>query len=202
MGMTKNLRITIAEPSEVIRIGLESMLKRLTQYKITINNVKEDFSELTADAQVAASDLYILSPLLCGMHMENILLPEGAKTLAIVGQNYNASLFRFYGGVLNIFALTSEELQEQIEILMHTPQLEDGSLAADPESLTPREREIIICVVKGMTNKEIAQQLFLSAHTVITHRRNISKKLQIHSASGLTIYAIVNKLVALEEINL
>jgi DNA-binding NarL/FixJ family response regulator len=54
--------------------------------------------------------------------------------------------------------------------------------------------------VKGMTNKEIAEQLYLSIHTVITHRRNISKKLQIHSAAGLTIYAIVNKLVEIGEV--
>ena len=74
------------------------------------------------------------------------------------------------------------------------------SSSSDSQSLTPREREIIICVVKGMTNKEIAAQLFLSTHTVITHRRNISKKLQIHSPSGLTIYAIMNKLVELEDI--
>ena len=51
-----------------------------------------------------------------------------------------------------------------------------------------------------MTNKEIAEKLFLSIHTVITHRRNISKKLQIHSAAGLTIYAIVNKLVTLSDV--
>ena len=62
------------------------------------------------------------------------------------------------------------------------------------------EKEIVICVVKGMTNKEIAEKLFLSIHTVITHRRNISKKLQIHSAAGLTIYAIVNKLVTLNDV--
>jgi two-component system response regulator NreC len=58
----------------------------------------------------------------------------------------------------------------------------------------------VVCVVKGMTNKEIAENLFLSIHTVITHRRNISKKLQIHSAAGLTIYAIVNKLVTLNDV--
>ena len=68
------------------------------------------------------------------------------------------------------------------------------------EALSQREKEIVICVVKGMTNKEIAENLFLSIHTVITHRRNISKKLQIHSAAGLTIYAIVNKLVTLNEV--
>ena len=68
------------------------------------------------------------------------------------------------------------------------------------EPLSAREREIIVCVVKGMTNKQIADALCISTHTVITHRRNIAAKLQIHSAAGLTIYAIVNKLVELSEI--
>lgn len=68
------------------------------------------------------------------------------------------------------------------------------------EVLSQREKEIIVCVVKGMTNKQIAEQLFISTHTVITHRRNIASKLQIHSPSGLTIYAIVHKLVELNEV--
>jgi DNA-binding NarL/FixJ family response regulator len=52
-----------------------------------------------------------------------------------------------------------------------------------------------------MTNHAIAGQLYLSTHTVITHRRNIARKLQIHSVSGLTVYAIVNKLVELSEVS-
>ncbi len=68
------------------------------------------------------------------------------------------------------------------------------------ELLSQREKEIIVCVVKGMTNKQIAEQLFISTHTVITHRRNIAAKLQIHSPSGLTIYAIVHKLVELNDV--
>ncbi|MDR1679652.1 MAG: helix-turn-helix transcriptional regulator [Prevotellaceae bacterium] len=68
------------------------------------------------------------------------------------------------------------------------------------EQLTQREKEVVVCVVKGMTNKQIADELFLSPHTVLTHRKNIAAKLQIHSPAGLTIYAIVNKLVELEEI--
>ena len=66
--------------------------------------------------------------------------------------------------------------------------------------LSMREKEIICCVVKGMTNKQIADTLCLSAHTVMTHRRNIASKLSIHSTAGLTIYAIVNKLIELDEI--
>lgn len=66
--------------------------------------------------------------------------------------------------------------------------------------LTERECEIIACVARGMSNKEIADKLFLSVHTVATHRRNICAKLEIHSTSGLTIFAIIHKLIDLSEI--
>ena len=68
------------------------------------------------------------------------------------------------------------------------------------DGLSQREKEIITCVVKGLSNKEIADQLFISIHTVITHRRNIARKLQIHSPTLLTVYAIVNKLVDISEV--
>lgn len=76
----------------------------------------------------------------------------------------------------------------------------DGIPQPKQEALSAREKEIIVCIVKGMTNKQIADVLCISTHTVITHRRNIVAKLQIHSTAGLTIYAIVNKLVELSEI--
>lgn len=66
--------------------------------------------------------------------------------------------------------------------------------------LSMREKDIIVCVAKGMSNKEIADTLNLSVHTVTTHRRNLSNKLKIHSTAGLTIYAVVNKLVDLADI--
>ncbi|MBD5226119.1 MAG: helix-turn-helix transcriptional regulator [Bacteroidales bacterium] len=66
--------------------------------------------------------------------------------------------------------------------------------------LSEREREIVWCVAKGMSNKEIASHLCLSVHTVTTHRRNISAKLQIHSTAGITIFAIVNGLLTPDEI--
>jgi regulator of cell morphogenesis and NO signaling len=70
------------------------------------------------------------------------------------------------------------------------------------EVLSDRERDIIIGVVQGMQNKEIADSLNISVNTVITHRRNIARKLQIHSAAGLTIYAIVNGLVDISSVKL
>lgn len=70
------------------------------------------------------------------------------------------------------------------------------------ESLSDREKEIVACIVRGMTNKEVAAKLFISVNTVLTHRKNISRKLDIHSVSGLTIYAIVNGIVNLNEVKL
>ena len=69
-------------------------------------------------------------------------------------------------------------------------------------TLSDRERDIIVGVVQGLQNKEIADRLFISVNTVITHRRNIARKLQIHSAAGLTIYAIVNGLVDISSVKL
>ncbi len=66
--------------------------------------------------------------------------------------------------------------------------------------LSEREKDIILGVVKGQTNKEIADKLCISIHTVLTHRRNIARKLEIHSPAGLVIYAIVNGIVAIDEI--
>lgn len=68
------------------------------------------------------------------------------------------------------------------------------------DALTAREKEIVCCVARGMANKQIADRLCLSVHTVTTYRRNISAKLNIHSAAGLTIFAILHKLIRIEEI--
>ena len=70
------------------------------------------------------------------------------------------------------------------------------------ETLSDREREVIVALVQGMANKEIADHLCISVNTVITHRRNIARKLQIHSPAGLTIYAIVNGLVNISSVKL
>ena len=70
------------------------------------------------------------------------------------------------------------------------------------DALSERERDVIIGVVQGLQNKEIADRLYISVNTVITHRRNIAHKLQIHSPAGLTIYAIVNGLVDISSVKL
>ena len=77
-----------------------------------------------------------------------------------------------------------------------------GGIGQNPDALSDREKDVIIALVQGMSNKEIADHLCISTNTVITHRRNIARKLQIHSPAGLTIYAIINGLVDISSVNI
>ena len=99
-------------------------------------------------------------------------------------------------------SLNTDDSREKIleilkAILDSQPNLASGIQAS---GLTPRENTIVRLVTTGYTNKQIADQLFLSAHTVITHRKNITSKLGIKSVSGLTIFAIVNNIITIEEV--
>lgn len=89
-------------------------------------------------------------------------------------------------------------LQDDIgkHILLEETALE-GRRGNKPEdnTLTAREQEILVCVAKGMINKEIADLLNISIHTVITHRKNITQKTGIKTVAGLTVYALLNHLL-------
>ncbi|MDE6110220.1 MAG: helix-turn-helix transcriptional regulator, partial [Muribaculaceae bacterium] len=78
----------------------------------------------------------------------------------------------------------------------------DSSGDADDafNSLSEREKDIVRGIAHGKANKEIADELCISVHTVATHRRNISAKLGIHSSAGLVIFAIIHHLVELDEV--
>ena len=95
-----------------------------------------------------------------------------------------------------LFIPAVSRLEEQMGGSGMMPEVSDSR----QESLSEREQEIIHYIAKGYSNKQIAETLFLSTHTVATHRRNICSKLDIHSASGLTIYAIVHRLIDVSEL--
>ncbi len=99
-----------------------------------------------------------------------------------------------------IFIPAIKELEKTHGVNASVPSLSSliGAPSDNGETLSEREKDVVVGVVRGLTNKEIADKLFIAPNTVITHRRNIARKLQIHSIAGLTIYAIVNKLVELE----
>ena len=95
-----------------------------------------------------------------------------------------------------------EQMTKQQDVSRNITGMVFKSGVQNPDSLSDREKDVIISLVQGMSNKEIADHLCISINTVITHRRNIARKLQIHSPAGLTIYAIVNGLVDISSVKL
>lgn len=103
-----------------------------------------------------------------------------------------------------LFIPAVERLENQVRLTMGeaTETLEVKTEPEDSEvaKLSEREKDIIRCVARGMSNKEIADKLFISAHTVATHRRNIGSKLEIHSPGGLIIFALLHNIIDLRDI--
>jgi regulator of cell morphogenesis and NO signaling len=95
-----------------------------------------------------------------------------------------------------------EEIKKLENKYKENPSLVLKKKTENDTLLSEREKDVIICIVKGLSNKAIAEKLFISINTVTTHRRNITKKLNIHSSAGLTIYAIMNKLVDIKEVKM
>ena len=94
-----------------------------------------------------------------------------------------------------------ERMSKQSDIAKNISGMVLGA-GQNADSLSDREKDVVIALVQGMSNKEIADHLCISVNTVITHRRNIARKLQIHSPAGLTIYAIINCLVDISAVKL
>lgn len=178
---------------------LADLIDREKGTEVTVHTLRDPFT-LLQTVKSLRPDIVIVSCNICSPPMI-----ETVRTIADLPKT------RF---VLYCETITDELLAERCEGHLSAEEsdkevidLITSLLTADereevPGELTPRERDIIIGVVKGMTNKEIADELFISPNTVTTHRRNIVKKLDIHSASGLTVYAIMNKLVSLQDIEI
>ena len=197
--MKLSLKIAIVEPSVMVRTGLGTLLRKLSGMQITVVEILE-VESLLESLRIHKPDVLIACPQLLLHHSFHRLREESAqaemKIIALMTSLCPMSLLRMFDEQISLYD-TPEQIREKLERLIAAGSVENGE---EQQSLSAREKEIVICVVKGMTNREIADKLFLSAHTVITHRRNIARKLQIHSPSGLTIYAIVNKLVELKDI--
>lgn len=95
-----------------------------------------------------------------------------------------------------------EKLVKQSDVTRNISDMVFKGAGQSSEALSDREKDVIVSLVQGMSNKEIADHLCISVNTVITHRRNIARKLQIHSPAGLTIYAIINGFVDISSVKL
>ncbi len=193
------LTVAVADSSIIIRSGIIAVLKRLNLPNLQILEVAE-MSRLTYLLKKQKSDILIVNPSLLGVFsLQQVKTESGCshlKCIALQASMTEQSVLKSYDEVLSIYD-TPDQIREKLQgITQRVEPVQNGSASA----LSTREKEIIACVVKGLTNKQIAENLYLSTHTVMTHRRNIAAKLQIHSVAGLTIYAIVNKLVELDDI--
>ena len=93
-------------------------------------------------------------------------------------------------------SMDSQELATRLEEILHS----NVTPAPKEDQLSEREINVLREVALGQTNKEVGDKLFISTHTVITHRKNITRKLGIRTVSGLTVYAIINGIVSMEDI--
>lgn len=196
--MSTAIRIAIAEPSLIIRSGVITVLRRLSTLDIRIVEAG-DLSRLCETLRQTHPEILIINPsLLPVLPVERIREASATPRLKCIVLRTALTGDAATEGCDGEISLmdSAEQIKEKL-LRVHTA---DRSEEEGSEQLSAREREIIVGVVRGLTNKQIAERLFLSPHTVITHRRNIASKLQIHSAAGLTIYAIVNHLVELNDI--
>lgn len=200
MNSQDMIHVAVAESSSIVRGGLVAILKRLGDLNVQPIEISSKEGLLHC-MEAHQPDILIVNPQFEGWFdldgfRQRYSCPD-IKFVSLIYTLVDANQLKGYDESVNLFD-DVESLTHKISVLMDVADEEEGDIS----SLSQREKEIVGCVVRGMTNKEIAEKLFISVHTVITHRRNITRKLQIHSAAGLTIYAIVNKLVELSEVKM
>jgi len=189
-------KVLIAETSYLVRKGLVSLLDQtdgVTELKaaghpdtivLTLKEYSPDILLLNSAVNLPLSHEELISRLHNKariIYIINTPLPEDSPT-------HQISVFD-----------TKNKLSEKISYHLQQYQI-SGDEKEETEELTPREKLILKHVALGHTNKEIASQLYISTHTVISHRKNITRKLDIKTVSGLTVYAIINGIIRMEDI--
>ncbi|HQG08874.1 MAG TPA: response regulator transcription factor [Dysgonamonadaceae bacterium] len=191
--------IVIAESSYLLRKGLLSAVAQLP-FAGTITELDTQRS-LPIQIDTENPDIIIINPLLLGSAItirtprEILKIEKDIPVVALVYNLFDANALQNFDTIISItdsLDVITDKLQKIVNAMD-----ESGD---DNEDLSDREKEILVAVVTGLLNKEIADQFNLSIHTVIAHRRNITRKLGIHSVAGLTVYAILNKLVDLNDL--
>ena len=198
--MKSDNKIIIVEPSPIVNAGLASYFDDCKQISIVsqldrIDRVEEKLAAYNPD-------ILIINPLLIAYDFSEQFLKicrdfSNVIPVALVSSYIDANILKQFKDVIEI----NDSKQKVVSKIFNL--LSDNKLSQDkPESveLSNRETDVLVALVKGMTNKEISDKLFISVHTVITHRKNIIRKTGIKSVSGLTVYALLNNLVDEAEI--
>lgn len=197
MSNTKKI-IAVAESSYIIRKGIAYTLSQLD----IVGKIVElkDIDDIKYQLEINSPDAVIINPMFLGHTSrqdirQQLNLVKNTIVIALVYNMIDEKLYRSYDGVIMI-----NDSKAKINGVVMECLNKDQEKQTDQEELSDREIEILKSVVKGLSNKEIAEQHNISIHTAITHRRNITRKLKVHSVSGLTIYAIINNLIDISEI--
>ena len=195
------LHIAIMEPSKIIFEGLQTIICH-SSLDCRVSRM-ERIEELTEMMEQNPVEILIANPMqFVNLEKEVKKLRKHYPTLAIAGIDFGIIHRQ---SMLTDISFTLYDTPEQIIQSLH--KLQEKSRQSEQEreeddNLSPREIEVLTCLVNGMLNKEIADQLHISVHTVVRHRKNITLKTGIRSQSGLTIYAISKKIVSIEDIEI
>ncbi len=187
-------RVIICEASEIIANGLYEIIQGMAGFAVSCRvDTPENLSE-----KILASDcnILIINPMLLGFSDRNLpsqLVKEYAhlSVVALVTTCIDPTALKQYDGAIEI----NDPKLKVINKLNQIAQSDEKTEKSDDVELSKREIDVLVYVAKGLMNKEIADQMNISIHTVISHRKNITRKTGIKSVSGLTVYALLNNLI-------
>lgn len=192
--MNAKYKIVIIEPSQIVAIGLKTLIEKKNSF--TVTSILSDLSSYN-EFQHGTADIIVVNPSVinhcCKTDPKACMPTKGnCACIALTYGPYDEATLRQYDEYIGIF-YTPEHIEKKL--LAAIEKNEENPRTDNNAELSTREREILTAVAQGKTNKEIADEFNLSIHTVVSHRKNISHKLGINSISGLTIYAIINKMI-------
>jgi DNA-binding NarL/FixJ family response regulator len=192
------LHIILAESSALVQAGLTQLLSKSG---ITAKWYEVDsFSEAQRLMQMHSIDIVILNPQLA-LNMEKNLQAlkgeyEEVKWVALVYSLFDPSLLGLFDSVIHL----NDSPDTIAAVISRSVEGEKPEDSTTRQPLSDREIDVLKLLVTGFSNKEIADKLVISTHTVITHRKNITQKTGIKSVSGLTIYAVVKGIISLNNV--
>ncbi len=192
-------KVLIVYNSAIVREGLSSIIQKFTvgeniRMEVTAkmdDNLIESPCSLLVFCDIASAEIL--------RHHTSTGLKIHRKIIGVVDVNTKPGYTAHFDEFISIDA----PLQNIRKIVARFFDLA-GMDTSKKEGIeiTSREREVLELVSTGFSNKEIADALFISTHTVISHRKNITEKLGIKSISGLTIYAMLNKIIDADKMDL
>ena len=180
-------RLLIVEPSELITMGLKAILEGQIRFKVLEPEVTADHLEERLIA--VRPDVVLINPTLLP-NVSKLRSEHSTAVVALVYQYVEHDLLKQYDAVVDI-----RDSRAVIIDTLSQASPSDSEAGKNNYELTKRETAVLVQLAQGKTNKEIADALNVSVHTVITHRKNITHKTGIKSVAGLTVYAMLNNLI-------